>query len=66
MAIVEQASAGGTVVGDGRQSWIRSNWGLLLAVAALAVILLLPTPAELARRGPSHARHSRSSPSSSG
>ncbi len=47
MAIVEQTSAGGTVAGDGRQSWIRANWGLLLAVAVLTVILLLPTPADL-------------------
>jgi sodium-dependent dicarboxylate transporter 2/3/5 len=47
MAIVEQTPAGGTVVGDGRQSWIRTNWGLLLAAAVLAVILLLPTPADL-------------------
>ena len=47
MAIVEQTPAGGTIVGGGRQSWIRTNWGLLLAVAVLAVILLLPTPADL-------------------
>ena len=47
MAIVEQAPSGGTVAGDSRQSWIRTNWGLLLAVAVLAVILLLPTPADL-------------------
>ena len=47
MAIVEQTSTGDTVVGDGRQSWIRTNWGLLLAVAVLAAILLLPTPADL-------------------
>ena len=47
MAIVEQTSAGGTVASDGRQSWLRTNWGLLLAVGVLAVILLLPTPADL-------------------
>jgi len=47
MAIVEQTSAGGTVVGGGRQTWIRANWGLLLAVTVLTVILLLPTPADL-------------------
>src|ERR1017187_4852405 len=28
-------------------NWFASNWGLLVAVAALVVILLLPTPAEL-------------------
>ena len=47
MAIVEQASASGPIAGGERQSWIRTNWGLLLAVAVLAVILLLPTPVDL-------------------
>jgi anion transporter len=28
-------------------SWLRANWGLLAAIAALAVILLLPTPENL-------------------
>ena len=28
-------------------NWFASNWGLLAAVAALVVILLLPTPAGL-------------------
>jgi anion transporter len=28
-------------------SWLRANWGLLAAVAALVAILLLPTPANL-------------------
>ena len=28
-------------------SWLRANWGVLAAVAALVVILLLPTPANL-------------------
>ena len=46
MAILEQTSAV-TGAGGGRQSWIRANWGLLLAVAVLGVILLLPTPADL-------------------
>jgi anion transporter len=47
MAIVEQAPGSGTVAGDRSRSWIRTNWGLLLAVAVLAAILLLPTPADL-------------------
>ena len=47
MAIVEQTPAGGPIAGAGHQSWIRTNWGLLLAVAVLTVILLLPTPADL-------------------
>ena len=28
-------------------SWFSSNWGLLAAIAALVVVLLLPTPAGL-------------------
>ena len=47
MAIVEQTSAGSPVAPGEHQGWIRSNWGLLLAVAILVAILLLPTPAEL-------------------
>ena len=43
MAIVEQTS-GGPAVGGEHQGWIRANWGLLLATAVLAIILLLPTP----------------------
>ena len=42
MAMAEQTSARSK-----HQSWIRTNWGLLLAIAVLAVILLLPTPADL-------------------
>ena len=59
MAIVEQTSTGDTVVGDGRQSWIRTNWGLLLAVTVLAAILLAADTGGIAGRRPSHARHSR-------
>ena len=43
MAIVEHTS-GGPVAGGEHGSWIRTNWGLLLAVAVLVGILLLPTP----------------------
>src|SRR4029078_9377240 len=28
-------------------SWLRTNWGLFLAIAAFGIILLLPAPAEL-------------------
>lgn len=31
----------------GQASWLRANWGLLLAVAALITVVLLPTPAGL-------------------
>src|SRR4051812_13021278 len=34
-----------------KPSWLRSNWGLLLAVAALIVALWLPTPEGLSIAG---------------
>jgi anion transporter len=34
-----------------RPSWLRSNWGILLAVAALVAVLLLPTPEGLTTAG---------------
>jgi anion transporter len=44
--ISEQPAA--TAAGQAEKpSWIRSNWGLLLAVAALVIVLLVPTPAGL-------------------
>ncbi len=48
MSIAEQAPAA-TVAhpADRKQNWIASNWGLLLAIAALVAVLLLPTPAGL-------------------
>ena len=30
-----------------QKTWLASNWGLLAAIAALIIILLLPTPADL-------------------
>src|SRR5215470_14817618 len=33
--------------GTKRPSWLATNWGLLLAIAALIAVLLLPTPAGL-------------------
>jgi sodium-dependent dicarboxylate transporter 2/3/5 len=47
MAIVEQTSAGSPAAGGEHRGWIRANWGLVLAVAVLAAILALPTPADL-------------------
>src|SRR5664279_3644439 len=36
-----------TQTSEKKKGWLASNWGLLAAVAALVVILLLPTPAGL-------------------
>lgn len=51
MAIADQASSGAPVKLGGPQSWVRSNWGLMLGVAVLLVILVLPTPAGLSVAG---------------
>ena len=47
MSTVAQPAPGaaGTIVKPG--NWFASNWGLLAAIAALIVVLLLPTPAAL-------------------
>jgi len=45
MAIAEQHAAGPLT--PTKPSWIATNWGLLLAIAALVGVLLLPTPAGL-------------------
>ena len=46
MAIADQPPA--AALAQARQpTWIASNWGLLLAIAALVGVLLLPTPAGL-------------------
>ena len=46
MAIADQPPA--AALAQARQpTWIASNWGLLLAIAALVGVLLLPTPADL-------------------
>ena len=52
MSIAERAPAAGLsqpVVK--KSSWIAANWGLLLAFAALAAVLFLPTPAGLTGAG---------------
>jgi sodium-dependent dicarboxylate transporter 2/3/5 len=46
MAIIDQSSTGALAT-TRQPGWIARNWGLLLAVAALAVALALPTPAGL-------------------
>jgi anion transporter len=48
MSISEQSPAENVPALAVREpGWIASNWGLLLAIAALAVVLLLPTPVGL-------------------
>ena len=48
MSVVDRVAAGDlSQPAAKRPTWIASNWGLLLAVAALVAILLLPTPAGL-------------------
>jgi solute carrier family 13 (sodium-dependent dicarboxylate transporter), member 2/3/5 len=45
MSVAEQLPAGSAQPATARKpSWISLNWGLLLAIAALAAVLLLPTP----------------------
>ena len=46
MAIADQSSAR-VLAPTKRPTWLASNWGLLLAIAALVGVLLLPTPAGL-------------------
>ena len=46
MAIADQSSAR-VLAQTKRPTWMASNWGLLLAIAALVGVLLLPTPAGL-------------------
>jgi solute carrier family 13 (sodium-dependent dicarboxylate transporter), member 2/3/5 len=49
MPIVEQASP--QVAQVQQKTWIRANWGLLLGVAVLLLVLFLPTPAGLSVAG---------------
>jgi sodium-dependent dicarboxylate transporter 2/3/5 len=51
MTIADQASSGVSVELSKRQSWIRTNWGLVLGAIALLAILCLPTPAGLSVAG---------------
>ena len=47
MAFAEQTSPAASVAQIKQPSWTRSNWGLLLAIAAIIGVLLLPTPESL-------------------
>ena len=47
MAFAEQASPAASVAQVKQPSWTGSNWGLLLAIAAIIGVLLLPTPESL-------------------
>src|ERR1700687_5910681 len=48
MSLAERMSAASLSQPSIKQpGWIANNWGLLLAIAALVVVLLLPTPAGL-------------------
>jgi anion transporter len=47
MSIAERAPAGALAPASGQKNWFVRNWGLLAGIAALLVILLLPTPAGL-------------------
>jgi solute carrier family 13 (sodium-dependent dicarboxylate transporter), member 2/3/5 len=44
-------TAGAKAPRPARLTWLRANWGLLLAVAALAIVVLLPTPEGLSIAG---------------
>ena len=43
--------AGARLPSPAQPTWLRSNWGVLLAVAALVTVLLLPTPEGLSVAG---------------
>src|SRR5450756_3205970 len=45
--LAQSAVRTATQTSEKKKGWLASNWGLLAAVAALVVILLLPTPAGL-------------------
>jgi len=47
MSVAAQSSPRPAVATPTQKSWIASNWGLLAAIAALIVVLMLPTPAGL-------------------
>jgi anion transporter len=51
MAITDGASTSRSVTSGGQQNWIRANWGLMLGIFVLLVILYLPTPAGLSIAG---------------
>ena len=53
MATIDAVSgpSGANVPSPAKPSWLRSNWGVLLAVAALVAVIWLPTPEGLSIAG---------------
>lgn len=51
MAFADQTSPAGSIAQAKQPSWVWSNWGLLLAIAAMIGVLLLPTPESLPLAG---------------
>src|ERR1700736_6100104 len=53
MATIDTISspAGAKAPSPAKPTWLRSNWGILLAVAALVAVMLLPTPEGLSIAG---------------
>jgi anion transporter len=47
MSIAERVPAAPLPHAESATTWLRKNWGLLAAIAALTIILMLPTPAGL-------------------
>jgi hypothetical protein len=44
MTAIDATPVGTRVPSPAKSNWLRTNWGLLLAVAALIVVIMLPTP----------------------
>jgi sodium-dependent dicarboxylate transporter 2/3/5 len=51
MATVDTLSSSAKVPSAAKPGWLRSNWGVLLAVAALVAVMWLPTPEGLSIAG---------------
>src|SRR6266851_2800615 len=51
MATIDALPTGPKVASAPKPTWLRSNWGVLLAVAALVAVLWLPTPEGLSIAG---------------
>ena len=53
MATVDSVSgpAGANAPSPAKPTWLRSNWGILLAIAALVAVTLVPTPEGLSLAG---------------
>src|SRR6202158_5852158 len=51
MTSIDALPTGPKVASAPKPTWLRSNWGVLLAVAALVAVILLPTPEGLSIAG---------------